>query len=40
MYAVMELEEYENLRRDPNLRLFPIARTRRNILLSNQEVKA
>ncbi len=39
MYAVMEIKNYDILRNDPHLTLFPIAQTRRNVLLSNREVK-
>lgn len=40
MYVLTELESYEALKRSrPRLKLFPIARDQRNILLSNKEVK-
>jgi hypothetical protein len=39
MYAMMEIEKYDLLRNDSHLTLYPIARDRRNILLSNKEVK-
>jgi 4-amino-4-deoxy-L-arabinose transferase-like glycosyltransferase len=39
LYALMEIGEYDLLRSDPNLKLYPIARTERNILVSNTEVK-
>jgi hypothetical protein len=39
MYVVMETDKYDILRNDPRFKLFPVARTRRNILLSNREVR-
>jgi hypothetical protein len=39
VYALMEIEKYDILRNDPHLKLFPIARDPRNILVSNTEVK-
>jgi 4-amino-4-deoxy-L-arabinose transferase-like glycosyltransferase len=39
LYALMEIEEYDLLRNDRSLKLYPIARTQRTILVSNTEVK-
>jgi len=40
MYVLIRIEEYETLKQlKPSLPLFPIAQDRRNIVLSNREVK-
>jgi hypothetical protein len=39
LFAMMEIEEYDLLSVDRSLKLYPIARTQRNILVSNTEVK-
>lgn len=40
MYVLIRIEEYETLKQSkPGLPLFPIAQDRRNIVLSNREVK-
>jgi hypothetical protein len=39
MYMLTEIEKYDNLRKDPSLKLFPIARNAMNILVTNKNVK-